>query len=119
YLKGAGVAAGRYHDLIEAALQVLRETDPALLAEASFGLDLLDELAVDLRAYDHGHPVNRRPNYVFGEWDPHWLDRDDRDRHDQARFRRYVIRKVTLDALLERAQTAGDLPEDERLMEGA
>jgi hypothetical protein len=119
FLKGAGVAFGRYHDLVERTLAILGETDPALLAEASFSLDLLDELAVDLRAYDHGHPVNRRPNYVFGEWDPHWLDRDDRDRHDQARYRRYVIRKVTLDALLERARGSSDLPDDERLFEAA
>src|SRR5262249_18303782 len=88
YIKGAGIAEGRYRNLIEKALEILRNTDAGLLTEAAFSLDLLDELALDLRAYDHGHPVNRRPNYVFGEWDPHWLDRDERDRHDQARYRR-------------------------------
>jgi len=95
YLKGAGVAYGPYHDLIARALDILKNTDPALRAEAQFDFDLLDEWAVDLRAYDHGHPVNRRPNYVFGEWDPHHLD-------NQGRFRRYVVRKITLDALMER-----------------
>jgi hypothetical protein len=112
YLKGAGVAYGPYHDLIARALDILQNTDSALRAEAQFDFDLLDELAVDLRAYDHGHPVNRRPNYVFGEWDPHHLD-------NQGRFRRYVVRKITLDALMERINTPGSLPREELLLEGA
>ena len=33
--------------------------------------DHLDELAFDPRAHDHFHPVNKRPNVLFGEWDPH------------------------------------------------
>ena len=60
-----------------------------MLAEAGFDLEALEELAFDLRAYDHGHPANRRPNYVFGEWDPHQID-------GQGRYRRYVARQVTL-----------------------
>src|SRR5262249_9715343 len=51
YLKGAGVAFGRYHDVVERALKILQETDPSLLHEASFNLDQLDEMALDLRAY--------------------------------------------------------------------
>jgi hypothetical protein len=112
YIKGAGVAYGPYHDLIARALDILQNTDSTLRAEAQFDFDLLDELAVDLRAYDHGHPVNRRPNYVFGEWDPHHLD-------NQGRFRRYVVRKITLDALMERINTPGSLPREELLLEGA
>jgi hypothetical protein len=112
YLQGAGVAFGPYQDLIARALDILKSTDSALRAEAQFDFDLLDELAVDLRAYDHGHPVNRRPNYVFGEWDPHHLD-------NQGRFRRYVVRKITLDALMDRINTPGPLPREELLMEGA
>lgn len=112
YIKGAGVAYGPYQDLIASALEILKTTDPALRAEAQFDFDLLDELAVDLRAYDHGHPVNRRPNYVFGEWDPHHLD-------NQGRFRRYVARKITLDALMERINVPGPLPRSELLFEGA
>ncbi|MGH7172181.1 MAG: hypothetical protein ACRELG_18045, partial [Gemmataceae bacterium] len=112
YLKEAGVAQGPYHDLIARALDIVTSADAALRAEAQFDFELLDELAVDLRAYDHGHPVNRRPNYVFGEWDPHHLD-------NQGRFRRYVARKITLDALMERINTAGALPREELLLEGA
>lgn len=95
YLREAGVAGGRYHDLVAGALEALQATDPRLLDEAHFDPALLDEFALDPRAYDHGHPVNRRPNYVFGEWDPHHLD-------SQGRFRRYVVRQVLLDALLDR-----------------
>jgi hypothetical protein len=112
YLKGAGVSYGPYHDLIARALDILKNTDSTLRAEAQFDFDLLDELAVDLRAYDHGHPVNRRPNYVFGEWDPHHLD-------NQGRFRRYVVRHITLDALMDRINTPGPVPRDELLLEGA
>ena len=112
YLRGAGVAYGRYHDLVSRALDILNGTDPGLLAEAAFDPALLDELAVDARAYDHGHPVNRRPNYVFGEWDPHHLD-------NQGRHRRYVARKITLDGLLDRVEQPSPLPRDERLTEAA
>jgi hypothetical protein len=94
YLRGAGVAHGRYHDIVHRALEILEGAEPAIQIEAGFDPRLLDELAVDPRAYDHAHPANRRPNYVFGEWDPHQLD-------GQGRFRRYVVRQVTLDALLD------------------
>jgi hypothetical protein len=112
FLQGAGVAVGRYQDVVQQALDILKATDPALLQEASFDLDLLEELAVDLRAYDHAHPVNRRPNYVFGEWDPHHID-------GQGRYRRYVVRKITLDALLDRVEQPSTLDRGERLAEAA
>lgn len=112
YLKGAGVAPGRHRDLLARALDLLRATDPGILADAQFDPELLDELAVDPRAYDHGHPVNRRPNYVFGEWDPHHLD-------NQGRYRRFVVRQVILDALLERVSLPGALDADELLTEAA
>src|SRR5262249_54559227 len=56
---------------------------------------LMDELALDPRPYDHAHPAVKRPNYRFGEWDPHQID-------NQGRFRRYVARQLTLDGLLDR-----------------
>jgi hypothetical protein len=112
FIRGAGVAWGRYRDLVSKALEILAAADPALLAEAYFDPELLDELAVDPRAYDHGHPVNRRPNYVFGEWDPHHLD-------TQGRYRRYVTRQLTLDALLDRVERAGEHDPAELLFEAA
>jgi len=101
YIRGAGVAVGRFHDIVARALEILEQTDGAILNEADFSLDLLDELALDPRAYDFGHPVNQRPNYQFGEWDPHCID-------NAGRYRRFVVRQVLLDALLERIQGAGD-----------
>lgn len=101
FLRGAGVSCGPSQKIVSQALAILRDTDPNLLAEAQLDLNLLEELAVDVRAYDHGHPVNRRPNYVFGEWDPHHLD-------NSGRYRRYVVRKITLDGLLDRVLRAAE-----------
>jgi hypothetical protein len=112
YLRGVGVAVGPYHTLVSRALAILGETDPALLHDAQLDLNLLDELALDVRAYDHGHPVNRRPNYVFGEWDPHLLD-------NQGRFRRFVVRQITLDAILARIDQTPAIERAELLEEGA
>ena len=112
YIRGAGTAFGRYHDLTAAALEILKGTDRGLLAEAQFDPDLLDEFALDMRTYDHNHPVNRRPNYIFGEWDPHHID-------NQGRYRRYVVRKIALDALLERVEQPGSLDRGELLWEAA
>ncbi len=112
YLRGAGVAFGLYHDVLARALEILQDTDPALLTQAYFDPALLDELAMDPRAYDHAHPVNRRPNQVFGEWDPHHLD-------NQGRYRRYVVRQVLLDALLSRVAQPGTIAAEEALAEAA
>jgi len=112
YIRGAGVAHGRYHDLVARGLEILAATDRDLLAEAGFDPQLLDELAVDPRAFDFAHPVNRRPNYTFGEWDPNHID-------NQGRYRRYVARQVTLDALLERMADPGGLDPSEALAEAA
>ncbi|MFH1268261.1 MAG: hypothetical protein ABIK89_21280 [Planctomycetota bacterium] len=112
YIAGAGVAVGQYHDVISQTLAILRSTDPSLLERAWFDPELLDELALDPRAYDFDHPVNRRPNYHFGGWDPHHLD-------NQGRYRRFVLHQVTLDALWSRLAERGRLPRDEVLFEAA
>ncbi len=75
------------------ALAILNATAPAILADAYFDPELLDELAFDPRAYDFDHPVNKRPNYHFGQWDPHHID-------NRGRYRRFVLQQVTLDTLL-------------------
>lgn len=112
YLRGVGVGWGPYRDILSRALEILADTDADLLNDAHLDLNLLDELALDVRAYDHGHPANRRPNYVFGEWDPHHLDND-------GRFRRYVLRQITLEGLLERVRQPGAADPTELLTEGA
>ena len=112
YFRGAGVALGDYRELVEAALAILESTDGDLLEDAYFSPDLLDELAFDPRAYDFDHPVNKRPNYQFGQWDPHHID-------NQGRYRRFVVQEITLDALTQRLHAPGDLPQEEVLFEGA
>jgi hypothetical protein len=115
YFRGVGTAPGRYQPLVHQALEVLQQTASTYLEEAGLDLGLLDELAIDPRAYDHAHPANRRPNYVFGEWDPHRLD-------SQGRYRRFVVRQVLLDGLgcyvREEAQASGR-GDDELLREAA
>ncbi|TWU04973.1 hypothetical protein [Stieleria varia] len=97
YVRDAGVSAGPYRDLIEAAIAVLRDTSEDILRWASFDFDQLHELALDPRAYDFDHPVNRRPNYHFGGW-------DDRSVGLDGYFHRFVLRQVTLDSLLSRVR---------------
>ncbi|MDO5553412.1 MAG: hypothetical protein Q4G68_06585 [Planctomycetia bacterium] len=93
YIKGVGIAWGRYYELVEKTLEILRTTDPEILHSASFDPDKLDELVLDPRAYDFDHPVNRRPNYNFGTWDPHTIDMN-------GYYRRFVVHQVTVDGIL-------------------
>ena len=110
YLREAGVAVGRYHDLVEQALRILAGADREIREQAYFDPELLDELAFDPRAYDFDHPVNKRPNYQFGQWDPHQIDA-------QGRYRRFVMQEITLEALVERVESPGDQCRDELLYE--
>ncbi len=95
YLRGVGAACGSYREVVDRAVRILEQAPDEIKGQAWFDLALMDELAVDPRAYDHGHPVNRRPNYLFGEWDPHLID-------NKGHYRRFVVRQAVLDALLAR-----------------
>ncbi len=97
YLKGVGVAAGRYQELIELAIETLRDTDPVILRDAHFSLDRLQELAIDPRSFDFDHPINKRPNHHFGQWDEHSID-------SSGFYNRFIVHQVTLDALLGRVE---------------
>jgi hypothetical protein len=112
YIDGCGVSAGRYRDVVALALQMLRETDEDLLQRALLDPQRLEELAFDPRAYDFDHPVNKRPNYHFGHWDPHLID-------NRGYYRRYVVQQVTLDALMERLDDGDGIEPDELLFEAA
>ena len=112
YIKGAGVVTGKYEAIVQAALDILQDTDANLLRAAWFDPDELDELAVDPRAYDFEHPVNKRPNYHFGHWDPNCID-------NRGYYRRFVVRQVTLDALLARVHEPADVPANELVFEAA
>ncbi len=114
YLKDIGVATGRYRQLVEIAIETLSRTDEVILREAYFSLDRLQELTIDPRAFDFDHPINKRPNHHFGQWDPHAIDQN-------QVYTRFVIHQVTLDALLEgidRRLTANpDICRDELMVE--
>ena len=76
YIEGAGVALGAYDEVVTECVEILKTTDPRLLRQAYFDPSKLEELAFDPRAYDFDHPANKRPNYHFGQWDPHHIDGD-------------------------------------------
>ena len=69
-------------------------------------------MSFDPRAYDFDHPVNRRPNYHFGQWDPHQIDK-------AGYYRRFVIQQVTLEALHQRIDGKGEIPREELVFEAA
>jgi hypothetical protein len=115
FIAGAGVAMGRYEQIITLALNILANTDDDLLSRAWFDIDRLEEIALDPRAYDFDHPVNRRPNYHFGQWDPHHIS-------NEGYYSRFVLQQVTLDALLSRCECHAypdDSNEDECWIEAA
>jgi hypothetical protein len=112
YIRGAGLSCGPEREVIAAALKLLEEAGDDLLRQACYYPDNLDELALDPRAYDFDHPANKRPNYHFGQWDPHHID-------NHGRYRRFVVQQVTLDALMRRLADVTDIAYEELLFEAA
>ncbi|MFM8188581.1 MAG: hypothetical protein ACKN85_08885 [Pirellula sp.] len=112
FIRGVGVAFGPYYELLERTLKILRETSEGILRAAQFDLGRLDEICMDPRAYDFDHPVNTRPNYYFGQWDPHLVD-------SSGYYRRFVLQQVTVDALMARVLSTKELPNDELITEAA
>ncbi|MFV0444392.1 MAG: hypothetical protein ACK5Q5_12555, partial [Planctomycetaceae bacterium] len=113
YVEGAGVAHGRYRALIARTLEFLREAPQDLLNEAYLDPDQLGEIVLDCRAHDHLHPVNKRTNYMFGEWDPQTID-------VKGRYRRFVIRSIVLQAMAAWAEEGtSKIDREERLFDAA
>ncbi len=112
YIAGVGVTAGPYEGVVKECIAILKRADPDTLRRAYFDFSMLDELAIDPRAYDFDHPVNQRPNYHFGQWDPNLID-------NSGNYRRFVIQQVTLDALLARLEDEPLAPRDELQFEAA
>ncbi len=112
YLRDAGPSVGPYEELIAGALAILERTSPAILFQAFFELERLDELSMDPRAYDFDHPVNKRPNYLYGQWDLDHLDLS-------GYARRFVVHQVSLDAMLDRLESEPNLPREELMVEAA
>src|SRR3954453_5097342 len=95
YEKDVGVAPGMYKELVEQALTILDQCDPDIRQQAWFDPQLVEELAIDPRAYDFDHPASKRPNHHFGQWDLHRVD-------NRGYYRRFVLQQITLDAMLTR-----------------
>ncbi len=95
YIQDVGVAHGPYEGLVRLALSILAECDPEVRHQAWFNPDLLEELALDPRAYEFDHPASKRPNYHFGQWDLNRVD-------NRGHYRRFVLQQITLDSLLAR-----------------
>jgi hypothetical protein len=112
YLRDAGAAHGPYHILIDKTLAFLRDTPAEILRESFFDPAQMEELALDVRAHDHTHPVTKRTNYTFGEWDPHRID-------TKGNYSRFVVRKIVLDALLDWVNGQQKLTEEERYYDAA
>jgi len=113
FLEGAGAAWGPYRELVEGAIEVLEGTDPDLLRTAEFDFRRLSEISLDPRAYDFDHPINRRPNHHFGQWDEDWVD-------NEGFYRRFIVYEVILDAIIARIeQDRINLDYHELLREGS
>lgn len=112
YIQGAGAAFGPYEAIVLRTIDILSATDSALCDQAHFELSRMDELAIDPRSYDFDHPVNKRPNYQFGQWDPHCID-------NKGHYRRFIVQQVTIDSLLRRVETTVAIAKDELLAEAA
>lgn len=114
YVEGAGVEAGPYEAVITKTLEILRDTPADLLSDAWFQLEMVEELALDPRAYDFDHPVNKRPNYHFGQWDPNRID-------NKGYYRRFVLQPLALDSLMARVNPhhPQGLDEEDLLFEAA
>ncbi len=112
--RDAAFSAGPYADLIGRAVEAIRSAPEDILRAASMDPDQMIEVAIDPRAYDFDHPVNRRPNYHFGGWDERSIDL-------KGRYNRFVVRGVTLSALQSRLnESAGQSKQiDAELLEEA
>lgn len=97
YIAGVGTADGPYKAIVETAVDLIRQTPETILRDAKFNPDFLDELAIDPRAFDFDHPINKRPNHHFGTWDEQQVGPD-------GYYRRFIIHQVTLDGLLTRVR---------------
>src|SRR5690606_5606565 len=113
YIQGAGVSHGVHHDLIETTLELLRQGPEDLLHSAHFDLRRMQELSIDVGAHDHLPPVNKRTNYMCGEWDPHQISLD-------GRYTRFVLRKIIVDTLVSWVDDEQpEIPREERLFDAA
>ncbi|QEG20673.1 hypothetical protein [Mariniblastus fucicola] len=115
YVAGVGAATGPYKTIVGMAVELIRGTHEDILHAAKFNPEFLNELAIDPRAFDFDHPINKRPNHHFGTWDEQQVGPD-------GYYRRFIIHQVTLDGLLTRVRdevAKGEIARDELESEAA
>jgi hypothetical protein len=112
YFSDIGAAVGPYEELIHSTIAFMRGLPDDLVASSHFSIDRLAELSLDVRSHDHLHPVNKRTNYVFGEWDPDEID-------TKGFYRRFVVRRLILDSLLEWIHGESDQADPERMFDAS
>ncbi|MFO0976062.1 MAG: hypothetical protein U0996_06660 [Planctomycetaceae bacterium] len=112
YFADVGAANGPFASIITATIAFMKSLPEDLIACSHFSLDRLSELALDVRSHDHLHPVNKRTNYVFGEWDPEEID-------TKGFYRRFVIRRLILDSLMDWVRSDGNGADPERLYDAS
>ncbi len=115
YVEGVGAADGPYQTIVQMAVDLIRATPDEILRAAKFNPENMDELAIDPRAFDFDHPINKRPNHHFGTWDEQQVGPD-------GYYRRFIVHQVTLDGLLTRVRDEvekGELSREELETEAA
>ena len=122
-----GSAPGPTRELLDATLDLLRRTPAEMLDEAEYRPDRMAELALDLRTYDDRHPVFKRTNYLFGEWDPEShhagglsrLSDDATGDESDGDYTRFVLRRPVLTAIQRWVDRDGEGSTEERLFDGS
>ncbi len=110
YVRDCGAAVGPYEEIVDEAIRILRECDEDVARAAQFDINRLVELAIDPRALDFDHPLNRRPNHHFGQWDEQTVD-------NEGYFNRFIIHQITIDSMLARVHTEQNVPRAELMYE--
>jgi hypothetical protein len=115
YIAGVGAATGPYQTIVKRAIELIQETLEEILRAAKFNPAFMDELAIDPRAFDFDHPINKRPNHHFGTWDEQQVGIN-------GYYRRFIVHQVTIDGLLSRVRDEverGLIPQEELESEAA
>ncbi|MEI6538677.1 MAG: hypothetical protein WCO86_04005 [Planctomycetota bacterium] len=112
YFSEVGAAVGPYEQLIESTIAFMRDLPDDLVSTSHFSIDRMAELSLDMRSHDHLHPVNKRTNYVFGEWDPDEID-------TKGFYRRFIVRRLIIDSLIDWIHQDGGKLDPERLFDAS
>jgi len=112
YFSDVGAAVGPYEQLIASTVAFMRDLPDDLVGTAHFDITRMSELSLDMRSHDHLHPVNKRTNYVFGEWDPDEID-------TKGFYRRFIVRRLIIDSLIDWIHRDGKKADPERLFDAS